>query len=219
VQGPPAPAPAGANPIEQLIAQAAQQYNIDPAIFRAMLVHESGLNPNAIGPGGEIGIGQFMPATAAAFKIDPRDPKQAIPAAALFMRQNLNQFGGDYRKALGAYASGPHAVASRGLEGLPGASRYADTVMGMAGKGSTGPIPQPGQPPGTPLASVVAPGAGGPPAGPPQPAAPPASAALAMGGMPLPGAGVPGAPPSLADAFTQAAQRAQKDQQAQTGIG
>ena len=216
-QPPQSAAPSNQSAIDLMITAAAQQYGLDPAIFRAQLMHESSLNPNAVGPGGELGIGQFQPATAQAFGIDPRDPKQAIPAAALFMRKNLDMFGGDYTKALGAYASGPHAVASRGMANLPGATRYAATVLGMAGKGAGGQPPMGairpgapgGAPVGSPLASAVAPGAG-PPGGPPVPAmAPPG----------LPGAGVPGQPLSLADAFAQAAQQARLSQQNQTGIG
>ena len=225
-QPPQSTAPSNQSAIDLMIQQAAQQYNIDPAIFRAQLMHESGLNPNASGPGGEIGIAQFQPATAQAFGIDPRDPKQAIPAAALFMRKNLNQFGGDYTKALGAYASGPGAVATQGMANLPGASRYAATVLSMAGKGPGGgggqspvgamaPGAPGGAPVGSPLASTVAPGAAGPPAmpaGPPVPALPGAIAGVMPGSM-------PGQPMSLADAFTQAAQRAMQSQQTQTGIG
>ena len=105
--------------IERAIADAARQQNIDPQIFRAMLMRESSLNPSARGPGGELGIAQFTPATAASFRIDPLVPSQAIPAAALYMRQNLDRFGGNYDQALAAYNWGPGNVARQGLANAP----------------------------------------------------------------------------------------------------
>jgi len=120
--------------IDDLIATAATKYNLDPRIFRAMLMQESSLNPAAVGPGGEQGIGQFTPATAAAFGIDPRDPAQAIPAAALYLRQNLNRFGGNYDQALAAYNWGPGNVASKGMgQAPPSVLNYVRKIQGMPG--------------------------------------------------------------------------------------
>ena len=128
-----------AGSIDDLIATSAAKYNIDPRVFRALLMQESSLNPAAAGPGGEQGIAQFTPATAAAFGIDPRDPAQAIPAAALYLRQNLNRFGGNMDQALAAYNWGPGNVATKGMGQAPASVlNYVRKIQGMPG------VPAPG---------------------------------------------------------------------------
>src|SRR5262252_4317367 len=128
----------GAPDIEGLIKIAANQYQLPPEILRALLVQESG-GPNAqgvwntgiAGQGGELGLGQFTPATAKAFGIDPTNPSQAIPAAALYIRQNLNRFGGNMDQALAAYNWGPGNVAKFGMAGAPASVRaYVAKIMG-----------------------------------------------------------------------------------------
>ena len=173
--------------IDALIQQAADQYNLDPGIFRAQLTKESNLNPNAVNTrSGAAGIAQFMPGTAAGFGIDPMDPTQAIPAAAAYMRQNLNKFGGDYAHALAAYNWGPGNVANHGLAAAPPETQnYVATILG----GNNPPIPVPPMPP---------------PGGPaPAPAPAPAPDPTAPGGAILPTMG-----DTLADAFMRAAKQA-----------
>jgi hypothetical protein len=166
----PAPPPPGASPsaLELMIQHAGAENNIDPAILRALFMHESGMRSDLVGKAGELGIGQFMPGTAKAFGIDPRDPAQAIPATAKFLRMNLNRFGGNMDQALAGYAWGPANVARQGMANAPpSVKEFVQTVMG--GKGVLAPPGGGGggaTPPtaSTPLASAVAPVA------PPQPA-------------------------------------------------
>lgn len=183
--------------IDALIRAAAERYNLDHGIFRNQLVAESGLNPNAINArSGAAGIGQFMPATARGLGIDPMDPAQAIPAAALYMRQNLNRFGGDYTHALAAYNWGPGNVAKHGVENMPAETQnYVGKIL-SGGSGAT-PIPVPPiPPPGGPSPATEA---GAPSVGPPWPMVPPT----------LPGPLGDSTPTTLADALTQAARRGQ----------
>jgi hypothetical protein len=182
-----------AGDIDSLIRAAAERYNLDHDMFRRQLVAESGLNPNARNPSGASGIAQFMPATARGLGIDPMDPSQAIPAAARYMRENLNRFGGDYTHALAAYNWGPGNVASKGIASMPAETqRYVAHIMGGSGGGPPAPMQDstpPGPPPG-PLTAAVAPD------GPPLPMSPPPPESNPLG-----------APTSLADAFMQAARR------------
>jgi hypothetical protein len=183
--------------IDSMIRGAAEKYGLDHDIFRRQLVAESGLNPNARNPSGAAGIAQFMPGTARGLGIDPMDPSQAIPAAALYLRQNLNKFGGDYTHALAAYNWGPGNVSRNGVGNLPSETRnYIAKIMGGSGGGPpapTGPLPSAG--PDAPAGPLMAAAA---PAGPPLPLPPPPQDPA-----------TPGAPTSLADAFTQAARRGQ----------
>jgi hypothetical protein len=180
---------------DQLIAQAAAKYNIDPDIFRRLLMRESQLNPRAVNPtSGAAGIAQFMPATARGLGIDPLDPAQAIPASAQYVRQNLNQFGGDYSHALAAYNWGPGNVASKGLAAAPAETRayIANILHGSA------PMAAGGAPPTAPDVNPPAPTA--PPVG---SASQPAALDLALLGQQQSQGG------TLGDMFMAAAKRAQ----------
>lgn len=138
---------------DALIKSSAQRYNIDPDVFRRLLIRESGLNASAINHNtGAAGIGQFMPATARGLGIDPMNPAQAIPASAQYLRQNLNHFG-DYDHALAAYNWGPGNLAKHGLENAPPETRnYIAAIKNGGGPlsadgGGGGPLPVPPIPP------------------------------------------------------------------------
>jgi hypothetical protein len=93
-----------------LIDQAGQKWNVDPRLISSVIGVESSGNPNAVGPdtkyGNASGLGQFIPATAKALGVsDPTDPKQAIPAIAQLLSQNLDRYQ-DPAKAIMAYHGG-----------------------------------------------------------------------------------------------------------------
>lgn len=92
--------------LEQLAKAAARKYGVDEQVFLAQIMQESGWDVNAISSAGAQGLAQFMPATARDFGIDPFNPEQALDGAARYMRQGLDRYKGDYRKALAAYNAG-----------------------------------------------------------------------------------------------------------------
>ena len=98
------------SPYVSLAWNDAQQSGILPEVFVKQINQESGFNPNAKSPAGAEGIAQFMPATAAGLGIDPWNPAQALQAAAGMMAREIQQYGGDYQKALAAYNAGPVAL-------------------------------------------------------------------------------------------------------------
>ena len=118
--------------------QDALNAGIPPDTFVRQIVQESGFNPSAISPAGAIGIAQFEPATAAALGIDPYDPVASLKAAAGLMASYVQQYGGDYAKALAAYNAGPGAVQSAVQSGgtnwrafLPAETQnYISTILG-----------------------------------------------------------------------------------------
>jgi len=120
------PATAGAPGDSAYSAQidaAAQKYGIDPALLKGLIKQESGFNPNAGSSAGAQGLTQLMPGTARSLGCtNPLDPAQSIDAGARYLRQQLDTFGGDVRKALAAYNAGPGAVQRYG--GVP---PYAET--------------------------------------------------------------------------------------------
>lgn len=109
----------------------AKRWGLNPRIFRALIRQESGGRQNARSPAGAIGYTQLMPATAKGLGVDPYDPEQNLEGGAHYLRQQLDRFGGDYRKALAAYNAGPGAVQKYG--GIPPyreTQNYVRTILG-----------------------------------------------------------------------------------------
>jgi hypothetical protein len=91
---------------DDIIESAARTNNIDPALIRAVIQTESSGNPRAVSSKGAVGLGQLMPATAKSLGVsDPTDPKQAIPAIAALLNENLTRYG-NVQDALRAYHGG-----------------------------------------------------------------------------------------------------------------
>jgi hypothetical protein len=120
---------------------AAREVGFDPDIFVAQVNQESGFNPDVPDhwagdpPQLIIGICQFAAGTAAGLGINPRDPDEAIPAAAAYMGRLLDKYGGDYSLALAAYNAGSGAVDK--YHGVPPYSEtqaYVKLILGAAGK-------------------------------------------------------------------------------------
>lgn len=92
-------------PYNDLINQAAQQYGIDPVVFKRLIGTESSFDPNAVSPRGEsfgLGIGQI--AEVHGLTREQRlDPNIAIPKAAEIFAQYLREADGDYTAALMQY--------------------------------------------------------------------------------------------------------------------
>jgi hypothetical protein len=101
---------------------AAQKNGINPDVFVALVRQESGGRQGAVSPVGAIGRTQLMPATAKSLGVDPRNAQQNLDGGARYLKQQLQTFGGNYRKALAAYNAGPGAVQKYG--GVP---PYAET--------------------------------------------------------------------------------------------
>lgn len=90
-----------------IIAQSEINNGIPVDLLARLLYEESRYNPKIINGTiksnkGALGIAQFMPATAAEMHINPLDPYQAIPAAAIYLRRQYNALG-NWQAALGAY--------------------------------------------------------------------------------------------------------------------
>jgi soluble lytic murein transglycosylase-like protein len=112
VPGCPAPAPTSTTDYPSLARQSACDAGIQPTIFERQIKQESGFNPRALSPAGAQGIAQFMPSTARGLGVDPWNTPEALKAAARLMARYVQQYGGDYAKALAAYNAGPGAVQS-----------------------------------------------------------------------------------------------------------
>lgn len=118
---------------DDLIAEAAEKYNLDPRMIRAVMQTESGFNPLAVSPVGAIGLMQLMPEVAAELGADdPMDPRQNIMAGSRYLRQLLTAHRGNVKLALASYNAGPGNVAKyRAVPPFKETRNYVKKVTGL----------------------------------------------------------------------------------------
>ncbi len=103
--------------IADALFQAAQRYNLHPALLEALVWQESRWRVNAVSPKGAVGFTQLMPATARQLGVDPHDPLANLDGGARYLRMMLDRFGGNLSLSLAAYNAGPRRVEQAG--GIP----------------------------------------------------------------------------------------------------
>lgn len=111
-----------ANETAHFIREAAAKYGLDSRLVAAVAEAESNGNQSEVSDAGAVGVMQLMPDTAAALGVNPYDEKQNIEGGAHYLKQMLDAFGGDMKKAIAAYNAGPQAV--KDYDGVP---PYAET--------------------------------------------------------------------------------------------
>ncbi|MFL5894786.1 MAG: lytic transglycosylase domain-containing protein, partial [Thermoleophilaceae bacterium] len=143
----PAPAqtvvpPAAPNPTpERLtsaqIAQVAAQHGVPPGLASAIAWQESGFNNAMVSSANARGVMQLLPGTwdwvnhnlTGGNALNPNSALDNVHAGVLYLRQLLNDFGGDQTRAVAAYYQGEGAVRSRGL--LPETQQYVNSVNAL----------------------------------------------------------------------------------------
>jgi soluble lytic murein transglycosylase-like protein len=114
-----------------LILKAANRYQVDSALIKAIIMAESNYNPKAVSKRGAKGLMQLMPKTAEALGVgDSFDPEHNINAGVRYFRKLLNQFDGDTKLALAAYNAGSRKVREyRGVPPFRATHRYIKRVF------------------------------------------------------------------------------------------
>ncbi len=117
-----------AEQIARAILRFSAHYGVDPRFIMAIVLVESGFNPNATSRKGAMGLGQLMPGTARGLGVvDPYDPIQNLAGTVRLVRGHLERYwqqvGGDPNTwehvilTLAAYNAGSGAVRKHG--GVP----------------------------------------------------------------------------------------------------
>lgn len=102
---------------ESLFRVVAEETGLDVELLKAVVLVESGFNPEAVSPKGAVGLMQLAPETAKMLGVsDPSDPVQNVRAGARYLRSLLDRFG-SLELALAAYNAGPGTVERHG--GMP----------------------------------------------------------------------------------------------------
>jgi soluble lytic murein transglycosylase-like protein len=118
---------------DDIIAEAADKYDLDARMIKAVMQAESAFNALAVSPVGALGLMQLMPAVAAELGAeDPMDPRQNIMAGSRHLRQLLNSHNGNVRLALASYNAGPGNVAKyNGVPPFKETRNYVKKVTGL----------------------------------------------------------------------------------------
>jgi Transglycosylase SLT domain len=104
---------------DTVLRQAAERYEHDVNLLRAIVHVESGFDANAVSPKGAIGLMQVMPATARGLgltqpTLELFDPARNVDIGSRYLRRLMNMFEGRPELAVAAYNAGENAVVKYG---------------------------------------------------------------------------------------------------------
>ncbi len=114
---------------------AAAQYNVDPAVLANQIGAESSFNPNAVSSSGAVGLGQFLPSTAAnpGYGVQSFDPNNTT--ASIYGTAAYTQARGGYNaNGLAAYSGGSYSADTTnnilaGSQSSPSVGNYSDNPL------------------------------------------------------------------------------------------
>lgn len=114
-----------------IILKAASRYEVDPALVKAVILAESGYDPQAVSSQGATGLMQLMPRTAEALGVeDAFNPENNVNAGVRYLRQLLEEFNHDIKLALAAYNAGSSAVKRhQGIPPIKATQHYVNKVF------------------------------------------------------------------------------------------
>jgi LysM repeat protein len=132
-----APNPTNERVTSDQIAQVAAQHGVPSGLANAIAWQESGFNNSMVSSANARGVMQIMPGTwdwvnrslAGGNPLNPNSAIDNVRGGVLYLRQLLNDFGGDQNLAAAAYYQGEGAVKSSGL--YPETQEYVNSVSAL----------------------------------------------------------------------------------------
>lgn len=113
--------------IHRIVQEVGDSLGVDTCLVNAVVIFESGLNPNTITTTGAMGLMALQPETAKVLGVqDPFDPRQNIDGGTRLLKRLLDEFPGDVTLTLAAYNAGPGAV--KRYSGIPPYRETEDCV-------------------------------------------------------------------------------------------
>jgi soluble lytic murein transglycosylase-like protein len=120
------------------VSQIAGQHGVSGSLASAVAYQESGFNNGVVSSANARGVMQVMPGTwdwieqNLSGPLDPASPQDNVKAGSLYLRQLLEDTGGDERTAVAAYYQGLGSVQQDGL--YPETEQYVENVMALKGR-------------------------------------------------------------------------------------
>ncbi len=97
--------------LQQILAKAGREHNLDVDLLASVVKAESGGNTHAVSRTGARGLMQLMPATAASLGVqDSFEPEQNVRGGSAYLDTLLTYYKNNLALALAAYNAGPGAV-------------------------------------------------------------------------------------------------------------
>lgn len=117
--------------LNEMLARAGQQHNLDRDLLASIVHAESGGNPRAVSRAGAQGLMQLMPLTAATMGVkNSFQPQQNVSGGSAYLDQLLTRYGNNLAMALAAYNAGPEAVDRyNGIPPYPETRAYVAQVI------------------------------------------------------------------------------------------
>ena len=118
------------------IQSVASEYGVSPSLASAIAWQESGFNNAMVSSANARGVMQVMPGTwdyvqenLAQRQLDPSSATDNVHAGVMYLKQLLNQTGGDENTAIAGYYQGLASVRERGM--YDDTQRYVANVQAL----------------------------------------------------------------------------------------
>src|SRR3990172_9353910 len=122
---------------ESFVQEAANLYDLEPALIRSVIETESAYNASAVSRAGAAGLMQLMPAVAVSMGVENLlDPRENIMAGAQLLRELHDRYHGNLPLILASYNAGATAVESFGrkIPPFPETQAYVKRVIRLLKK-------------------------------------------------------------------------------------
>jgi soluble lytic murein transglycosylase len=117
--------------ILRTIEKSAEEFDLEPALIKAVVKAESDFNPMAVSSAGAMGLMQLMPSTASRWSVDdPLDPVKNIWGGVRYLKYLLDLFDGHLPLAIAAYHAGEERVQQhQNIPPIPATQEYVHRVL------------------------------------------------------------------------------------------